>query len=169
MSCDENRPDDLADLLAGLKGLRSGMARVEAPARVEARLLAAFRARTGSAAQRTRPAWLRVASWGAVAAMAATALVLVSERPPVNAPAARRIELADPAYADGFLPLPGVAQASGSDELSVLHVELPRAAMMQVGIEVSPERASERVKADVMVGGDGLARAVRFEGVSGSD
>ena len=34
--------------------------------------------------------------------------------------------------------------------------------MMQVGIEVSPERADETVRADVMVGSDGLARAVRF-------
>jgi hypothetical protein len=34
--------------------------------------------------------------------------------------------------------------------------------MIALGLEVSPERASEMVEADVMLGPDGLARAVRF-------
>jgi len=34
--------------------------------------------------------------------------------------------------------------------------------MIALGLEVSPERASELVPADIMLGPDGLARAVRF-------
>jgi hypothetical protein len=45
-------------------------------------------------------------------------------------------------------------------------VELPRSALLSFGLPVDPDRASERVKADVLVGGDGVARAIRF--VSGS-
>ena len=46
--------------------------------------------------------------------------------------------------------------------MNVVRVEVPRSAMEAVGIAVSPERAAERVQADVMMGSDGLARAVRF-------
>ena len=70
---------------------------------------------------------------------------------------------------EGFLLLPGAAQLAPADDMNVLHVELPRSAMMQVGFEVNPERADETVRADVMVGSDGLARAVRFVDVTGSD
>jgi hypothetical protein len=40
--------------------------------------------------------------------------------------------------------------------------------MLVVGLEVSPERVSERVEAEVMLGPDGLARAVRFADESGT-
>jgi hypothetical protein len=46
--------------------------------------------------------------------------------------------------------------------VNVVRVEMPRSAMLALGLEVSPERASELVAADVMLGPDGLARAVKF-------
>jgi hypothetical protein len=41
-------------------------------------------------------------------------------------------------------------------------VEVPRSAMIALGFEVNPEQAWQPVQADVMLGADGLARAVRF-------
>jgi hypothetical protein len=39
---------------------------------------------------------------------------------------------------------------------------VPRSTLVALGIAVNPDQASERVEADVLVGADGLARAVRF-------
>ena len=57
------------------------------------------------------------------------------------------------AYGGGFGPL-----ESGQ----VLRVVLPRSALASVGLPMNADRAGERVKADVVVGHDGLVRAIRF-------
>ena len=44
----------------------------------------------------------------------------------------------------------------------MVRVELPRYAMARFGLPVNMERYDERVKADVWLGADGLARAIRF-------
>jgi hypothetical protein len=44
----------------------------------------------------------------------------------------------------------------------VVRVELPRSALASFGLPVNAERINERVKADVVVGNDGIARAIRF-------
>jgi len=49
-----------------------------------------------------------------------------------------------------------------NDDVNVVRLAVPRTAMLAVGLPVSPERASELVEADIMLGSDGMARAVRF-------
>jgi hypothetical protein len=169
------------ELAAGMRALAEGMQREEAPARVEARLRAAFRAQAGmESLPSARRRWVPAFAWAAaMAAMLVAGVLLVRDRQPeAKRPSpVRTIELAraenagamDVALEDGFLPLPGAAHLPAVDDVDVVHVELPRSAMMQVGIEVSEEQAGETVQADVMVGSDGLARAVRFTDVTGSD
>jgi len=41
--------------------------------------------------------------------------------------------------------------------------------MLVVGYDVNPERVSEPVQAEVMLGPDGLARAVRFMDTDGTN
>ena len=168
-------------LAAGLKVLAGQMARQGAPSRVEAKLTRAFREQAGTPSTgRFRRGWIPVVTWAAAAAavIAVGAFVVRQKQPEAVRPApSRQIELAmvensgldAAAIEEGYLPLPGADQLPAAEEVTVLHVELPRSAMMQVGIEVSPEQADEPVRADVMVGGDGLARAVRFLDVTGSD
>lgn len=48
------------------------------------------------------------------------------------------------------------------DSGQVVRVELPRSALMSFGLPMNMDRADERIKADVVVGNDGLARAIRF-------
>jgi hypothetical protein len=48
------------------------------------------------------------------------------------------------------------------DNLQVVRIELPGAALSDVGLPVDPETVIEPVKADVVLGQDGLARAIRF-------
>jgi hypothetical protein len=68
--------------------------------------------------------------------------------------------------ATDFLPVAGFVDLADLESGQILRVELPRSALLSFGLPVDPDRASERVKADVLVGGDGVARAIRF--VSGS-
>jgi hypothetical protein len=51
---------------------------------------------------------------------------------------------------------------SMSEGGQVVRVELPRSALASFGLPVNAERINERVKADVVVGYDGIARAIRF-------
>jgi hypothetical protein len=66
-------------------------------------------------------------------------------------------------YADGdFIPLPSASGMEPGEEVNLVRVELPRSSMIALGFTVSAERAAEPVEADVMLGLDGVARAVRF-------
>jgi hypothetical protein len=44
----------------------------------------------------------------------------------------------------------------------MVRVQLPRLAMASFGLPVHMDRVNEKVKADVLVGVDGLAQAIRF-------
>lgn len=64
--------------------------------------------------------------------------------------------------ATGFFPI-GYGTAPNLQEGGqLLRVELPRSAVARLGLPVNMDRAGERVKADVLVGADGLAQAIRF-------
>lgn len=64
--------------------------------------------------------------------------------------------------ATDFLPLTYGSNLSQLDDGQVVRVELPRSALHSFGLPVNAERAGERVKADVLLGNDGVARAIRF-------
>jgi len=73
-----------------------------------------------------------------------------------------QILAADVEVTTDFIPL---AYANGSNVQEggqVVRLELPRYAMARFGLTVNEERYDERVRADVLVGADGLARAIRF-------
>ena len=61
-----------------------------------------------------------------------------------------------------FMPLGNVSLADLQDGAQVIRVEMPRYAMARFGLPVNMERYDETVKADVWLGVDGLARAIRF-------
>jgi hypothetical protein len=160
------------ELAAGLRAMAADYRRISAPARVESRLLAVFRSQTGATrALPARKPWMPILSWAtAFAMLIAFAVLLVVQRRPEPVQPPRRVELASlagtadaqPADYDGFIPLPNAQRLTDNEEVNLVRVELPRSAMIALGLEVNPERAAEMVQADVMVGADGLARAVRF-------
>jgi hypothetical protein len=61
-----------------------------------------------------------------------------------------------------YIPLTYLADATAVESGTVLRVELPPSALIAVGLPGPVERTDSRVKADVVVGDDGVARAVRF-------
>ena len=48
------------------------------------------------------------------------------------------------------------------DDIRIIRVELPRSSLLAMGINAHAESESEKVKADLVVGSDGVTRAVRF-------
>lgn len=64
--------------------------------------------------------------------------------------------------ATDFIPLMNRDSLAQLDSGQVMRVELPRSALMSFGLPMNMERADERIKADVVIGDDGLARAIRF-------
>jgi hypothetical protein len=166
-------------LAAGLRGVAAEWSRLKAPGRVEARLLAAFRGQAGLVAPPpTRQWWSPVLAWAAAALVVAAAFLLFvvrdrQPRTPRNALAGAETaaidwtavlpaEMAGEAAAGDFIPLPNVGRLSQDEDLNVVRVEVPRSAMIALGYSVTADRAGERVRADVVLGSDGLARAVRF-------
>jgi hypothetical protein len=63
---------------------------------------------------------------------------------------------------NGFIPLPNAEGLEPNGDVNVVSVEVPRSAVVAAGILLADDRASEMVKADVMLGSDGLARAIRL-------
>ena len=118
------------------------------PAGQRSALVAATRA------QETRTYW-RFATTAAALILAAGIGFLLLKSP--NAPA-RTPQIA----ADAFIDLPYSDENLSGEGAVVLQVELPRSAVALAGIPVSDDPAEGRVKAEVLVGADGLARAIRF-------
>jgi len=103
----------------------------------------------------------------------ALALFLVSPRRPqvarrsppgaIELAAVEAVPAFDSLYGDeDFIPLPNTAEIAPNEDVNLVRVEVPRSAMIELGFAVSAERASETVEAEVVLGADGLARAVRF-------
>lgn len=163
-------------LAGALRALSSELEPVGAPSHLEGRLVEAFRA--AYPPKKMRRAWWEAPGLPWAAAATAAALLVFAlwfspkqrVQPPVThrvapAPVPGRVELATlttEESEDGFIPLPNVPQSDPNDEVNVVRMELPGSAMLAMGLEVSPEEVSGTVEAEVMLGSDGLARAVRF-------
>lgn len=61
-----------------------------------------------------------------------------------------------------FFTLPFSDAALPLDQATVIRVDLPRSALELAGLPVNEDRRNERVHADLVLGADGLARAIRF-------
>ena len=68
----------------------------------------------------------------------------------------------DREIATDFIPLVQGGRFGQADGGHLVRVELPRSAMVSFGLPVNFERAGGRVKAEVLLGDDGIARAIRF-------
>jgi len=64
--------------------------------------------------------------------------------------------------ATDFMPLGDLNPASLQDGGQIVRVKVRRSTLVRFGLPVNMERYNENVKADVLVGSDGLAHAIRF-------
>ena len=201
-------------LWAGMRAVVAEIAQEEAPARMEAMLLAAFREQAAAQAEPTiiqSPARTgRWPQWMIAAAVVIVVLVSVAtvfwrqsishnRRPeardsalkpsptaiaePLNstttdkpALAQRQIarhprrrrrhstpgDLSETEVATGFFSLVDGDDLASLESGQVVRVELPGSALSAVGLPIDAALANKPVKADVVLGADGVARLIRF-------
>jgi len=58
--------------------------------------------------------------------------------------------------------LASAGQPEPTEIEQVLSIEIPRSTLMMWGLPVNAERAAERVRADLIIGDDGVTRAIRI-------
>jgi len=155
------------DVAAALRILATSSQSLEAPARVERMLLAAFR--RGARAQSAAKSGALWPAWGIAEALAvlAVAAALQPRAPaPVaidNVAASQAVESADSSeVATQYFALEQDTDLSALEGAPVVRMKLPRTVLTTFGLPMNPERAEEHVQADVVLGPDGFARAVRF-------
>ena len=84
----------------------------------------------------------------------------VSLRRPNNAAVANHVTKE---IATDFIPLSYMSAANLQQEGGqIIRVQVPRSALANFGLPVNMDRYNEKVKADVIYGVDGMARAIRF-------
>ena len=160
---------------ADLRLLRESTVLESAPARVEMRLKQELQTRREARVPKRTFATLSwVLAAAAVLAVSASWMHWRTDVTPVTHEAASVSARAQDGSASGdatlvaadydstaFTQLPGSMPSVSSDQ-SVLQVRLQRGALMQYGVTVEPERASDWVDVDFLVGEDGQPVAVRL-------
>jgi hypothetical protein len=61
-----------------------------------------------------------------------------------------------------YIPLTYLAAATAIDTGTIVRVQLSRSALVRLGLPINIESSSETVKAEVVMGDDGVARAIRL-------
>jgi hypothetical protein len=92
----------------------------------------------------------------------ATSPVATTIPPRIEQKRIRPTTTAHPVANRQFLALPGYDPAVPADELHVVRVQLPAAALWQMGAPMSPDGNGRRVLADFVVSQDGTPYAVRL-------
>jgi hypothetical protein len=150
-------------LAMGLRRVAGQRNDVEAPARVEERLLEAFRGHGAPVPALATPAWpRRSAQVSVAAAVMVLAVFLLWRRPPQPvAPVAGPETTAAADLDSDFIPLPYAGEAGSAEDAALIHVEMPRSALIALGIPVSDGDAAEPLEAEVLMGMGGAPQAVR--------
>jgi len=166
------RLDDERTVTAALGALASRTAAAEAPARVEWALRRALRESTTDVVGGSgrRAGLFHAVELALLASAAILAVVVVvprgtvpragSDRPPGPA-AAPATTAAAKAYESAFVSLSYGGDLRELDSLQVVQVELPRTALAAFGWPAGDPQAGP-VTAEVIVGHDGVARAIRL-------
>lgn len=79
-----------------------------------------------------------------------------------NTAAAQRDDLAAVESTTDFIPLTYMRDEVSLSSGHVIRVEVPRSTLISMGLPVNADRSEDLVKADVVLGDDGVARAIRF-------
>jgi hypothetical protein len=178
-----------SDLEAGLEALKRATEDACAPERVEAAVVAAFRERGRAASRPAASFWPRWALAAAMVMVVAGLVVLLNRRtaPPLPmvavvapqpavapeppktiantpraAPRAVRPRARAREVVDEFIPLVPDQTWSPGESGQIMRVSMPRTALQSFGLPVDESRAFETVKADIVVGQDMVARAIRI-------
>ena len=65
-------------------------------------------------------------------------------------------------FAGEFYALTNAGNLEDAAELKIIRTELSRASLFALGVNLPIENETEKFKTDLLVGSDGVARAIRF-------
>jgi hypothetical protein len=128
-----------------------------APLEVERAVLAQF-----DLVKRRKRGRVWISAAGAVAASVAAVWFAGNrpvEKPPVSAPVVTETE-------QPFVSIPYVLPPDPDERVEVVRMKMPVAALVAAGFQMQTADQSAEAEADVMVGQDGRARAVRLISIS---
>jgi hypothetical protein len=127
---------------------------------VEQRVVREFRADH----RRRRRKWMYVAQAAALVVLLFALSFLVMRNAHHAAPATARngAQEFDPSAFTGFVPLPYADSGVPLGESVVMRVQLRASDLTALGVSVPPGNTRQQFGADVLIGQDGVARAVRF-------
>jgi hypothetical protein len=149
-----------------LKTLAQADCQASMPASGEAKLVTAYRARKRAARMR------QVATFAAAAALAGVLWIPLQHRPAVaeyddddsQALLADAMAAAagsgDSSGDNGFVPTLYASSGQPIESLRLVRVSIPKESLAQYGVR-PPDVQSDEVAADLLVGQDGIARAIR--------
>jgi len=152
-------------LAKALGRLKSESADAQAPADIERTVLAEFdRVTLKERRRKGSMAWVVAA--GAVAASVAVVLSL-EHRPQPEPPTSSAAVSEDVRESEQpFVPIPYVTPLGAYERAEIVRMEVPVAALIAAGLPMRTTDPGARAEADVVVGQDGRARAVRLISVS---
>jgi hypothetical protein len=147
-------------LAKAMRRLAEDTAKVQPASQRELALLAEFD--RWNRRRHHRRVWLSVA--GLAAAALSTILLIVERpaRPPVTGGVEATNKVEDP-----FVPIPYVTPLAPYERADVVRVNLPVTALVAAGVPVSTAAPSLTMQADVIVGQDGRAHAIRLVSTAG--
>jgi hypothetical protein len=147
-------------LSSALNRLAAESAAAEPPPEVQAALLVEFDVEFDRERRRKTRSWILAA--GAIAASIITILILeyrpLLRRQPHTIYVSGEVRQ----FEEPFVPIPYIAPPAPYERIEVVRMELPVAALIAAGLPVRTADPGARVEADVLVGQDGRARAVRL-------
>jgi hypothetical protein len=152
---------DDRDLALALRRLDDAVVVPEVDPVREAALMAAFDA--AQAARRGTPRARGRQYWGMAGLAAAAAVMIVVALSPGHEPSTSSVRSvhSDPQPPNEFVMLPGTAGLPSLESGSLVRMDLPVSVLPSMGVALPQGRATA-VKADVIIGQDGVARAVRL-------
>ena len=128
---------------------------------VEARLMRAFA--DHRPAGRSRGVYWPLAVAAAVSLAALTPILMLRSTSPAPVETASAVAAnTTGTVLDGFVPVPGAASLPPLESGRIVRYEVPVAALPTYGVEIVPDAAQRAVEADLLVGQDGYARAIRL-------
>lgn len=141
----------------GMRQLAAELARAEVPVGIEKAVMAEF-----DRVKRRKRARYWVAAAGAVAASVA-AVWLVERHAVMPEPV---VPVMEAMSERPFMPIPYVLPPGPYERVEVVRMKVPVAALIAAGLPMRTADQGAQAEADVLVGQDGRARAVRLVSIS---
>ena len=147
---------DTDEALKGLQILSAQLRSIKAPSRVEANLVRVFQGRQNN--KHHARVWRRLFAPAATIMIIAIAILALQygPEPPV------RSNIVASELTTGYIPIGIGNPVDPTGFTSIVRISLPHSEMSKFGLPVQAELEQNRITADVLLGEDGIAKAIRF-------